>query len=150
MAVWLVLGILATERTPWWTAQWLAEGHDGEALRELAGLNGKNTHAGRDLLPTALAEMGVELPPTHLAAAAETFRDLDNMLLSRRADAQWVVKRVEQIIVQVQYDDDVLNQPLGHLYGLDDEREGGWGRTPAQLTAEVEARCSQQLREDTS
>lgn len=145
VAVWLVLGMLATERTPWWAAQWLADGHDGEALRELAGLNGKDTHAARDLLPAALAEMGVELPLTHVAAVIEAFRDLADMLLARRTDAQWVVKRVEQIIVQAQYDDEVLNMPLGHLYGLDDEWEGGWGRTPAELKAEVEARCSEQL-----
>lgn len=146
VAVWLVLEMLAVERTPWWAAQRLADGHDGEALRELAGLNGKDSRVVRDLLPTALAEMGVELPPTYLAAATESFRDLADMLVSRRADPQWVVKRVEQIIVQVQYDDDVLNLPLGHLYGLDDEWEGGWGRTPAQLKAEVDARCSEQLR----
>jgi hypothetical protein len=100
----------------------------------------------RDLLPAALAETGVELPPTHLAAASEAFRDLAEMLVSRRADPWWVVKRVEQIMVQVQYDTDVLNLPLGHLYGLDDEWDGGWGRAPAQLKAEVEARCSEQLR----
>jgi hypothetical protein len=146
VAVWLVLEMLAVERAPWWAAQWLADGDDGEALRELAGLNGKDSRAVRDLLPTALAEMGVELPPTYLAAATASFRDLADMLVSRRADPQWVVKRVEQIIVQTHYDDDVLNLPLGHLYGLDDEWEGGWGRTPAQLKAEVEARCSEQLR----
>jgi hypothetical protein len=148
VAVWLVLGMLAVERTPWWAAHWLAEGHDGEALRELAGLNGKDPRAVHDLLPTALGEMGVGLPPTYLAAATESFRDLAEMLVSRRADPRWVVKRVEQIIVRVQYDEDVLNLPLGHLYGLDDEWDGGWGRTPAQMKAEVEFRCSEQLGHD--
>jgi hypothetical protein len=146
VAVWLVLGMLAVERAPWWAAQWLADGHDGEALRELASLNGKDSLAVRDLLPAALAEVGVELPPTYLAAATESFHGLADMLVSRRADPQWVVKRVEQIIVQAQYDSDVLNLPLGRLYGLDDEWEGGWGRTPEELKAEVEARCSEQLR----
>jgi hypothetical protein len=140
-----MLEMLATERTPWWAAQWLADGHDGEALRELAGLNGKDPHAVRDLVPAALAEMGVELPTTRVAAVIEAFRDLADMLLSRRTDAQWVVKRVEQIIVQTQYDDEVFDMPLGHLYGLDDEWEGGWGRTPEELKTEVEARCSEQL-----
>ena len=148
VAVWLVLGMLAVERMPWWAAQWLADGHDGQALRELAGLNGKDSHAVRDLLPMALAEMGVKILPTRLAAVTASFRDLAEMLVSRRADPQWVVKRVEQIIVQAQYDDDVLNLPLGRLYGLDDEWEGGWGRTSADLKAEVEARCSEQLRVD--
>jgi hypothetical protein len=57
-----------------------------------------------------------------------------------------VVKRVEQIVLQAEYDEDVLSLPLGHLYGVDDEWEGGWGRTPAELKAEVEARCREQLR----
>ena len=146
VAVWFVLEMLATERMPWWAAQWLADGYDGDALRELAGLNGKDPRAVRDLLPAALSEMGVELPPTLAAATFEAFRDLAEMLVSRRTDAQWVVKRVEQIVVQAQYDDEVLDMPLGHLYGLDDEWEGGWGRTEAELMAEVEARCLQQLR----
>ena len=145
-----MLGMLATERTPWWAAQWLADGHDGEALRELAGLNGKDPHAVRDLVPAALAEMGVELPTTRVAAVIEAFCDLADMLLSRRTDARWVVKRVEQIIVQTQYDDEVFDMPLGHLYGLDDEWEGGWGRTPEELKTEVEARCSEQLHVATS
>ena len=147
VAVWFVLELLAVERTPWWAAQWLADGHDGQALRELAGLNGKDSRAVRDLLPAALAEMGVELLPTQLAAATASFTDLAGMLISRRTDPQWVVKCVEQIIDQVHCDEAVLNLPLGHLYGLDDEWEGGWGRTPVQLRAEVEARCREQLRE---
>jgi hypothetical protein len=146
VAVSLVLEILAVERAPWWAAQWLAEGHDGQALRELADLNGTDPRAVRDLLPAALAEMGIELPSTRLAAATESLRDLADMLVSHRADPRWVIQRVEQIIVQAHYDDEVLNLPLGRLYGLDDEWEGGWGRTPAQLKAKVEARCSEQLR----
>lgn len=145
VAVRFVLGMLATERVPWWAAQWLADGHDGEALRELAGLNGRDPHAVRDLLPAALAETGVDTPPTQVAAVIEAFRDLAQMFLSRRVDARWLVERVERIVVQAQYDDEVLGMPLGHLYGFDDEWDGGWGRTPEQLKTEVEARCSAQL-----
>lgn len=146
VAVSLVLEVLAVERVPWWAAQWLAAGHDGTALRELAGLNGTDPHAVRDLLPAALAEIGIQLPSTRLAAATESFRDLAEMLVTRRADPQWVIQRVEQIIVQTHYDDEVLNLPLSRLYGLNDEWDGGWGRTRAQLKAEVDARCSEQLR----
>jgi hypothetical protein len=145
IAVWFVLG-LAVERAPWWAAQWLAEGHDGTALRDLAGLNGKDPHAVRDLLPAALTEMGIELPSTRVAAATEAFHDLAQMLVSRRTDARSVVQWVEQILVRAEYDDELFRMPLGCLYGLDDEWEGGWGRTPAELKAEVETRCSEQLR----
>ena len=51
-----VLGRVSA-RTPWWAAQWLASGHDGEALRETAGLNGRDTRALDDLLPAVLAEI---------------------------------------------------------------------------------------------
>jgi hypothetical protein len=51
-----VLGAIRIERVPWWAAQWLADGHDGEALRELAGLDGRDPHAVTDLIPSALAE----------------------------------------------------------------------------------------------
>jgi hypothetical protein len=64
----------------------------------------------------------------------------------RRVEAKWVLARVERIIVQAQYDDEVMDMPLGRLYGLDDEWDGGWGRTPAQLKALIEAGCAEQLR----
>jgi hypothetical protein len=42
------------ERIPWWAAQWLVDGRDGAALRELAGLDGRDVRAVRDLLPAVL------------------------------------------------------------------------------------------------
>lgn len=126
VAVWLALDMLAAERVPWWAAKWLADGHDGRALRELAGLNGKDSRAVRDLLPAALDETGAELPPTQLAAATVAFRDVAQLLIAHRTDPKHVIGRVAQIIVQGQW-------------------EGGWGRTHAELKAEVETRCLEQL-----
>ncbi|BCJ57014.1 hypothetical protein [Micromonospora endophytica] len=37
------LGNLDVERVPWYAADWLTTGHDGPALRELAGLDGTGT-----------------------------------------------------------------------------------------------------------
>src|ERR1700759_232748 len=53
------LGLDRTQNIPWGAAQWLTDGFDGPALRELAGLNGRDLHEASDLLPDALAEMGV-------------------------------------------------------------------------------------------
>ena len=62
VAAWLELDTLPTERVPLWAAHWLAAGHDGEALAEIAGLHGDDPHDVRDLLPSALAECGVTTP----------------------------------------------------------------------------------------
>jgi hypothetical protein len=145
VAAWTVLGIVASERVPWWAAQWLADSHDGPALRELAGLNGTDARAVHDLLPDALAETGVQLPTTLTASAGEAFRFTAELHETGYAGERWVAHQVEQIVAQSDYDPEVLALPLGHLYGLDDEWEAGWGRTTEELSAEVRKRCAEQL-----
>lgn len=54
MTAWAVLDILPLEQVPLWAAHWLAQGLDGEVLRELAGLSGADSQAVRELLPRAL------------------------------------------------------------------------------------------------
>lgn len=76
LAARFVLGIASTENVPWWAAQWLADGCDGPALRELAGLNNRDPHKVNDLLPAALAEMGIKMPSGTVAAAGEAFRQV--------------------------------------------------------------------------
>jgi hypothetical protein len=46
---WLILGTLPTERVPLWAAHCIAVGYDGQALAELAGLQGDDPHEVRDL-----------------------------------------------------------------------------------------------------
>ncbi|MFJ6198231.1 hypothetical protein [Micromonospora sp. NPDC092111] len=48
-----VLGSVNVERVPWYAADWLAAGHDGTALSELAGLDGTDTRLIGELLPDA-------------------------------------------------------------------------------------------------
>lgn len=81
VAAWFILGVAPTEDVPWWAAQWLADGHDSPALQELAGLNGRDSHTVNDLIPAALAELGIALPSATVAAAAEAFRELAEMCL---------------------------------------------------------------------
>lgn len=145
VAAWLVLGIAPTERVPWWAAQWLADGHDGQALRELAGLNGRDPHAVTDLLPDALADIGLTLPTTTVAAANEAFRHLAEMCLSGRAGERWVAQKVEEIVRQTDYNDGVIDLPLGRLYGTEDAWQGGWGPPIEELRATVRACCAGQL-----
>jgi len=146
VAAWVALGRAPAERVPWWAAEWLADGCDGSALRELAGLNGRDPRAVNDLLPSALAEMGVALPTSAAAAATVVFQDLAELCLSGRASERWVVQKVEEIVGQADYSDDVLDLPLGTLYGTDDAWDGGWGPPVEELRATVRAACVEQLR----
>ncbi|GIH19679.1 hypothetical protein [Rugosimonospora africana] len=146
VAAWFVLGQAGLERVPWWAAHWLIAGRDGQALRELAGLNGRDVHEVRDLLPAALAEMSVALPPTTVAAAVVVFDSLARRCLTREAGERWVAQVVEDVVTRAGYSSEVIDLPLGHLYGIDDEWGAGWGRTVGELKAAVRAACARQLR----
>jgi hypothetical protein len=146
VAAWFVLGVAPTERVPWWAAQWLADGHDGPALRELAGLNGRDPHAVNDLLPGALADLGLTLPSTTVAAASEEFRRLAEMCLAGRAGERWVAQQVEEIVIRVNYNDEVIDLARGQLYGTEDAWQGGWGPPVEELKATVRDCCAAQLR----
>src|SRR5581483_501198 len=84
VAAWLTLGMLPTERIPLWAAHWLADGHDGPALVQLAGLHGDDPHEVRDLLPAALADCGVTTPPSDAAAGMEAFTRLAQLQVEGR------------------------------------------------------------------
>ncbi|MFI7298881.1 hypothetical protein [Streptomyces sp. NPDC050121] len=128
-----------------WAAQWLTDGRDSEALREMAGLNGRDTRALADLLPTVLAEMGVDPLPGTLEAVTMVFRNIAADCLTGRLDERAVVQQVEEIVISHDYASEIIDLPLGLLYGLDDEWQGGWGATVEQLRATVRARCTDQL-----
>ncbi len=145
VAAWLVLGTLRVERVPWWAAQWLVDGHDGQILREVAGLDGRDPLAVTDRLVAALAEIGVPLPASVAAAAAVAFRDLARMCLSGRAGELWVAQQVEEVIRRSDYDAAVPDLPLGRLHGVQDAWEAGWGPSVEELRAMVRAACTEQL-----
>lgn len=147
VAVWLVLGLVASERVPWWAAQWLADGHDGPVLRELAGLNGRDPLDVNDLLPAAMNEKGIDLPTTTTAAASEELRHAAELHLFGQASARWVAQHVERIVSRASYADEVLDLPLGRLYSVEDEWDGGWGRTVEELKALIRAKCLEQVQE---
>lgn len=155
VAAWLALGCLAPERVPVWAAFWLADGKDGEALRELAGTSGRDPREVRDVLPAALREAGVDVPsPDDLdnvsrhrirAWAAVVYRDLARLCLNGRASPRWVVRKVMEIVGDNGYDDAVTASPVGGLFALDDEWGAGWGRTAAELEEVVRAACREEL-----
>lgn len=81
-------GLLRGEDRPMLAAHWLAEGMDGEALRELAGLSGSEYEVG-DLWPAALEDAGVTLPAggARVTAAWAAQRVLDGT-----EDLRWLVR----------------------------------------------------------
>ncbi|WP_328415438.1 hypothetical protein OG470_23310 [Micromonospora sp. NBC_00389] len=121
---WLTLGMLPTEWIPRWAAFWLAGGYDGSALVELAGLHGDDPHEVRALLPAALAECGVAVSGTDVAAAMEAFTHLTQLDADGKAGERWIVNKVDQILASSGYANSVISLPLGQLYGLDDEWAG--------------------------
>src|SRR4051812_36265007 len=141
---WLALGLLDTSRGPWGAAQWLADGHDGEALRTLAGLEGNDSRAVRDVLADALADAGAP-PLTQHDAARAAFVDLAVQLQTGRITELGVVRTVQRILTSTDYAGSVLGLPLGQTFGLDDEWDYGWGRSVDELGALIQTACREQL-----
>jgi hypothetical protein len=147
LAAWLVLGRAPMERVPWWAAQWLVDGRDGAALRELAGLDGRDVRAVRDLLPAVLEELSVALPTDATAAALVVFDDLARRCLSGTVAERWVAQKVDEVVISAGYSTEVMDLPLGRLYGTDDAWSGGWGPSVEELKALVRAACGEQIGE---
>jgi hypothetical protein len=146
VAAWLVLDMLPAERVPLWASYWLAGGYDGPSLAQLAGLHGGEPREVRDLLPAALADCGVIVPATQTAAAMQAFTRLAQLHADGKAGERWITIKVAEILTRCDYAGSVIALPLGQLYGLDGEWDGGWGGTDAQLREATRQACRDQLR----
>jgi hypothetical protein len=144
VAAQLAVGTLDVDRVPWWAAQWLSEGFDGPALRELAGL-GERDQAVYDLLPAALAEMAIDLPSGKVAVAVTIFNDLAAMCLAGRADERRVAAKVEEVVVSSDYAPEVVALPLGKIWNAPDYWGGEWVPELCEL---IRKACQDQLRLD--
>ena len=146
VAAWLALDMLPTERIPRWAAWWLADGHDGAALVELAGLHGDDANEVRELLPAALTDCGVIVPTAVTTSAMEAFTTLAQLCIDGKIAERWIVDKVREIFVRSGYADSVIDLPLGQIYSLDDEWGAGWGRSDAELRTVVRHACLDQIR----
>lgn len=145
VAALLALGQLPAESVPWWAAAWLADGMGAQATAEIAGLNGRDPRAVRDLLPAVLSELNVPLPGSATASATLVFSHLARLCLQGLASEYWVAQKVEEIATSNGSLPEILALPLGELYGLTDEWGAGWGRTRDELAAVVSRACSDQI-----
>jgi hypothetical protein len=146
VAAWLKLGMLATERVPLWAAYWIAAGHDGESLIRLAGLHGDDPWDVRDTLLDALADCGVTIPDADAAAASAGFTHLARLFADGLASPYWIAQKADEILARSEYSDEVLALPLGQLFEVACEWDGGWGRCREQLADEIRRACDEQLR----
>jgi len=146
VAAWAKLGMLPTERVPLWAAYWIAAGYDGESLIGLAGLHGDDPWDVRDALPDALADCGVTIPDSDVAAAAVGFMHLAQLFADGLAAPYWIAQKADEILARSEYADEVLALPLGQLFEVACEWNGGWGRSREQLAAEIRRACDEQLR----
>lgn len=144
VGAWFALHRPLSHRVPLWAAYWVAAGYDGEALVQLAGLDGRDVRDVEDLLPDALAEMAVGVPNV-LDAARLVFADLSLGCLDGSIDERIVARAVEEIYVESGYSSAVAGLPLGALVELEDEWQGKWGRGVEDLGAAVRAACRAQL-----
>ncbi|WP_199745499.1 hypothetical protein [Amycolatopsis sp. WAC 04182] len=145
VAAWTTLSLTPTERIPLWAAHWLIDGHDGQALRTLAGLSGTDTGEVHDVLRDALADCHTSIPDSDTAAANTAFTHLARLHTDGPVREEWIVGKVDHILAQTGYRGSVIDLPLGQLYYLVDEWGAGWGRSIPQLRAEVRHACSAQL-----
>lgn len=145
LAALFFLRLVRPDRIPWWAAQWLAQGHDGESLRELAGEHGNDLITIERLLPDALLEMGVPMPERQIDAADAVFTYLARRCLEGRLSERGVARLVDQVVAAGGFDAGLYDLPLGGIFGLDDEWTGGWGRGEKALRADVRRACVAQV-----
>lgn len=145
VAAWLKIDALASEWVPLWTAHWLADGLDGEALRMLAGMDGSDSREVRDILPAALNDGETSVPDDLHTAVNTVYGDLAARYLAGEMDTERLIAQVEHLMATTSWDDATFEPPLGSLYGLQDEWEGNWGRPRAELTALTRQTCQQQV-----
>lgn len=132
------------ERMPWYTADWLADGHDGPALRELAGLDGTDTRLIGELLPDALSEVGVRVPSA--AQAADTWlATLAQRLIDGEVDERTVSEHVSAFVSWQLDVDEIWRSPFTDLHVIVDEWDQGWGRGNQELATIVRQLCRDHL-----
>jgi hypothetical protein len=128
-----------------WAAHWLASGHDGLALAELASLNGRDPVEVREALPDALRDIGIHIPDEDEAAAKVALDELARMHLDPRANWRWLVQQVDALVIETHFSEAVLRQPLGALWAYAEAIGQNWGPSNDEIAAETQRLCREQL-----
>lgn len=136
-------GVILPGVLPEVATQLVADGADTPALRSLAGLDlgPFDPRDARDVFIEACEQIGVEVEPISdrvgRAACVLASALLDDQITEREG-----TRGFYRLAVAAEYPDDPL---VMSLYGMDDEWDGGWGRTAAELAQNVRAMAAQIL-----
>lgn len=145
VAAWLKLDVLVDPgQVPMWAAHWVADGLDTPALLDLAGLDGRDAFEVREMTARALDEMHVVVDNLDEAAGLVLTDEAERCLAGRTSERA-LAAGLDDLYVRSGYADEILRQPLGAEYGLDDEWIGGWGRADDELRDAVRAACLRQV-----
>jgi hypothetical protein len=128
------LGMLSTDEVPMVAAHWLTD-YDSPELRRLAGLNGSEGWLIDRLWPEALSGLGVAVLSDERAWDLSVAFQLAAFRAGDRSMND-VMSQVIRAYIESDYPRHVPE--AGELYGLDDELNGGWGRTPQEVLEEAE------------
>ncbi len=145
VAAWFVLDRVPLERVPWWAAEWLVQGYDGDRLRELAGEHGDDVYKIKDLLPEVLVETQAQLPNSAVQAGGFALDYVAALCVAGRLDERETAGMVTEIVAAADFAVEMYDYPLGGVFGLDDEWDSGWGRSDGVIRAEVREACAAQL-----
>jgi hypothetical protein len=80
------------------------------------------------------------------AALKVAYDHIARMHLNGRVRWAWVVNQVAGLVIDNGYASEVLEQPLGELWGIDDELGEPWSRTDEELAGVVRQACIEQVR----
>jgi hypothetical protein len=79
------------------------------------------------------------------AEAKVAFDHIASLHVRGLASWRWVIDIVRETISQGGYAFEIFNEPLAAVYGFDDELNGDWGCSPAELARAVRLACDEQL-----
>lgn len=128
------LRMLSTDEMPMLAAHWLVE-YDSPALRRLAGLDPTDGWLIDQVWPEVLAELGVD----EVSGERAWDHAVSAQFARWRAGERSITEVMSQVIrAYIENDYPRYVPEAGHLYGLDDELGGGWGRKPEEVLAEAE------------
>lgn len=115
-------------------AHWLID-LDSPALRRLAGLGGSEGWLIDQLWPAVLTDLGVrELSSKQAWDLAITYQSA--ALSSGERSVTEVIDQVIRAYIEAEYPSHPVE--AGHLYGLDDELKGDWGRATEDVLADAQ------------
>ena len=80
------------------------------------------------------------------AAVKVAYDHLANMHLTGRVRWTWVVNQVVELVIGNGYAAEAFDQPLGDLWGVDDELGDPWSRSEDELAGVVRQACTEQVQ----